>query len=48
MKNVAIDSTTVLELDAHGTDGALHAAADCNVLGNDIALDLCAIANQEL
>src|SRR5438552_11267618 len=48
MKNVAIDSTTVLELDAHGTDGALDATAHCNVLGNDVALDLCAIAYQEI
>ena len=46
MKNVTIDSTTVLELDADGTDGALDMAADDDVLGNDTALDLCAIAYQ--
>src|SRR5207244_4895148 len=33
--------TTVLQLDADGTDGALDAAADCDVLRNDAALDLC-------
>ena len=48
MKNVTNDSTAVLELDAGGTDGALDAAADCDVLGNDVALDLCAISYQEI
>ena len=48
MKNVTLDSTTVLQLDADGTDSALDAAADCDVLRNDVALDLCAIADQEL
>jgi hypothetical protein len=32
MKNVTFDRTTVLQLDADGTDGALDAAADCHVL----------------
>jgi hypothetical protein len=44
MKNVALNRPTVLQLDADGTDGALDAAADCDVLRNDAALDLCAIA----
>jgi integrase len=48
MKNVTFDRTTVLQLDADGTDGALDAAADCNVLRNDAALDLCAVADQEI
>ena len=48
MKNVTIDSTTVLELDADGTDGALDATADRDVLGKDIALDLCAVAYQQI
>jgi hypothetical protein len=48
MKNVTIDSTAVLELDADGTDGALDAAADCDVLGNNIALDLCALTYQQI
>src|SRR5215475_669567 len=48
MKNIALDRTTVLQLDAHGTDGALDAAADCHVLRNDAALDLCALADQEI
>src|SRR6516164_4277653 len=48
MKNVTLDRTTVLQLDADGTDGALDAAADCNALRNDVALDLCAIADQEI
>jgi len=45
MKNVALDRTTVLQLHADGTDGALDAAADCDVLRNDAALDLCAITD---
>ena len=48
MKNVTLDNTTVLQLDADGMDSALDAAADCDVLRNDVALDLCAIADQEL
>ena len=48
MENVALDGTTVLELDPDGTDGALHAAADRHVLGNDAALELCPIAYQEI
>src|SRR5215831_6116563 len=36
----------VLQLDADGTDSALDAAADCDVLRNDAAVDLCAIADQ--
>src|SRR6266566_5769191 len=48
MKNVTFDRTTVLQLDADGTDGALDAAADCHVLRNDAALNLCAIANLEI
>ena len=48
MKNVSLDRTTVLQLDANGTDSALDAAADCHVLRNDAALDLCAFADQEI
>ena len=48
MKNIALDRTTVLQLDAIGTDSALDAAADCHVLRNDAALDLCAIADLEI
>ena len=48
MKNVTLDRTTVLQLDADGTDSALDAAADCDALRNDVALDLCAIADQKL
>src|SRR5215831_17648251 len=48
MKNVTFDRTTVLQLDADGADGALDAAADCHVLRNDAALDLCAIADLEI
>src|SRR5262245_64907140 len=47
MKNVTLDRTTILQLDAVGTYGALDAAADCNGLRNDVALDLCAIADLE-
>jgi hypothetical protein len=39
---------TVLQLDADGADSAFDAAADCNALRNDVALDLCAIADQEI
>jgi hypothetical protein len=46
MKNVTLDRATVLQLDTDGTDSALDAAADCHVLRNDAALDLCAIADQ--
>jgi hypothetical protein len=46
MKNITLDRTAVLQLDADGTDGALDAAADCDVLRNDAALDLCAIADK--
>src|SRR5262249_15934520 len=48
MKNVTLNPTPVLQLDAMGTDSALDAAADCHVLRNDIALDLCAIADLEI
>jgi len=48
MKNVTFDRTTVLQLDADGTDSALDAAADCDVLRNNAALDLCTIADQEI
>jgi hypothetical protein len=33
---------------ADGMDGALDAAADCEVLRNDAAFDLCAIADQKI
>ena len=48
MKNVTLDRTAVLQLDADGSDSALDAAADCHVLRNDVALDLCAIVDQEI
>src|SRR5436309_15574415 len=48
MKNVTFDRTTVLQLDADGTDGALDAAADCHVLRNDAALDLCPMVDLEI
>src|SRR5262249_6170539 len=43
MKNVTLDRATALQLDANGMDSALDAAADCHVLRNDAALDLCAM-----
>jgi len=48
MKNITLDRTTVIQLDADGTDSALDAAADCDVLRNNAPLDLCAIADQEI
>src|SRR5262245_17449783 len=48
MKNVTLDRTTVLQLDADGTDCALDAAADRHVLRNDAALDLCAIVDLKI
>src|SRR5215468_7622327 len=47
-KNCSRHRTTVLQLDANGTDGALDAAADCYVLRNDAALDLCTIVDLEI
>src|SRR5215467_8958360 len=48
MKNVTLDRATVLQLHADGTDSALDAAADCHVLRNDAALNVCAIADLEI
>src|SRR5262249_24479738 len=48
MKNVTLDRATALQLDANGTDSALDTAADCHVLRNDAALDLCPIADLEI
>src|SRR5262245_27794636 len=48
MENITLDRTAVLQLDADGTDRALDAAADRDVLRDDAALDLCAIADQEI
>src|ERR687887_2220295 len=48
MENVTLDRTAVLQLDADGTDRALDAAADGDVLRDDTALDLRAIADQKI
>src|SRR5262245_37104746 len=48
MKNVSLDRATVLQLYTHRTDGALNAAADCDILGNHTAINRCAIADQEI
>src|SRR5262245_50177781 len=48
MKDVALDRTTVLQLDSDGTNGALDPAADCDVLRDDASLDLCAVADEKL
>ena len=48
MKNITLDGTAVLQFDVDGTDGALDAAADCDVLRDDAAFDLCGIAYQEI
>ena len=48
VKNVTFDRATILQLDPDGMDGALDAAADCEVLRNDAAFDLCAIADQKI
>jgi hypothetical protein len=48
MKNVSLDRATVLQLYTHGTDGALNAAADCDILGNHTAIDRCAFGDQEV
>src|SRR5262249_27366020 len=48
MKNVTLDRTTVLQLDANGTYSALDAPADCHVLRNDTAVDLCPIVDLEI
>src|SRR5215831_11517767 len=48
MKNVTLDYTTVLQLDVDGTDSALDAAADRDLLRNNTPLNLCTIAEQEI
>src|SRR6266481_3443091 len=48
MKNVTLHRTTILQFDVNATDSALDAAADCDVLRNDAALDLFAIADQKI
>src|SRR5262252_6821945 len=48
MKNITIDSPAVAEPDAHGMYGALNVAADCDVLGHDVALDLGASAYEKI
>ena len=48
MKNFTLDRATVLQLDADGSDSALDSAADRDALRNDGALDMRAIANQEI
>src|SRR6266699_2827413 len=48
MKNVTLHRTTILQFDVNATDSALDAAADCDVLRNNAALDLSAIADQKL
>src|SRR2546422_4509237 len=48
MENVALDHTTFLQLDPDGADRTLDAAAHCDVLRNDAALDLCAIADYKI
>src|SRR5215472_16011684 len=48
MKNIALHRPTVLQLDADGTDGALDAAADRDVLRDDAALDLGAVADEKI
>src|SRR5438445_3494705 len=48
MENVALDHTTFLQLDPDGADRTLDAAAHCDVLRDDAALDLCAIADEKI
>jgi len=48
MKNVTLDRATVLQLYTHGSDSALNAAADCDILGNHAAIYRCAITDQEI
>src|SRR4029077_21001038 len=48
VKNVTFDRATILQLDADGTDGALDAAADGDVLCNNVTFDLCAFADQKI
>src|SRR5262245_41259534 len=47
MKNVTLDHTTVLQLDADSMDGALDVAADRDVQSKNTPLDPSAIAAQE-
>src|SRR6266508_191576 len=48
MKNITLDRTTALQLDADGTDSALDAPTHCDLLRDYAALHLCAFADQEV
>src|SRR5262245_22620950 len=48
MKDITLDRATALQLDPHGSDGALDPAADRDFLRDDAAVDLRAIADQEV
>jgi hypothetical protein len=48
MKNIALHGRAILEPDADRTNRALDVSAYRHLLGNDVALDLCAFAEQEI
>ena len=48
MKNITLDGTAILKFNAGGADGALDAATDCDVLRNDAAFDLRAVADHKI
>src|SRR5271165_3665153 len=48
MKNITLDGTAILKFNADGADGALDAATDCDVLRNDAAFDLRAVADHKI
>src|SRR5215510_15785705 len=46
MKNIAVDHSIALQVDAGGMDSSLEAAVDSHALRNDVAIELCATADQ--
>src|SRR5262245_31327003 len=48
MKNIAVDHSIALQVDAVGIDSSLEAAVDSHALRNDVAVELCTIADQNI
>ena len=47
MENIAFDDSETIQLDALSMDSSLHTSADGHFFGKDVALNLCAIADQD-
>src|SRR5215470_5523162 len=46
MKNIAVDNSITLQADAGGMDGSRQTAVNGHALGDDVAIELCATADQ--